>query len=360
MAGGGSSPSSNRLSASSSAFELAALAVDGVELPGQFGGARVVVGQQAFDAQRHVGQAPRGVDAGPEREAEVEGGGRLGLASGRVEQGPYAGLHLAGAHALEALGHQAAVVVVQAHHVGHGAQRDQGQERLQPGLAGLVEAAARAQLGAQLHEHVEHHAHAGHGLALEAAARLVGVDDGLGLGQFGGGQVVVGHQHRQAQRACAAHALDAGDAVVHGHEQIGAARGHAFGNRGGEAVAVDHAVGHEVIHLARAQQAQAAQRHGAGGGAVAVVVGHDADARVAGDGVGQQPGGFIRALERGGRQQPRQRRIELVGRAHAARRIQARQQRVHARLLQRPGHARWHVAIHDFHSCSRRSEKRLR
>ena len=46
----------------------------------------------------------------------------------------------------------------------------------------------------------------------------------------------------------------------------------------------------------------------------------------------------------GRRQQARQAVVELVGAAHAARGEQARQQRVHAGLLQRPGGARRHVA----------------
>ena len=59
------------------AFDLAPLAVDAVQRARQFVGARGVVGEQAFDAQRHVGQPAGGVDARAEREAEVEGGGRL-------------------------------------------------------------------------------------------------------------------------------------------------------------------------------------------------------------------------------------------------------------------------------------------
>jgi len=124
------------------------------------------------------------------------------------------------------------------------------------------------------------HAHAGDRFALERAAGLVGVDHRIGRGQHGAGQVVVGHQHREAERLRFGHAVHAGDAVVHGDEQVGAALLHAAGDAGGEAVAVGHAVGHQVVHLARAQQPQAAHRHGAGGGPVAVVVGHDDDAPV--------------------------------------------------------------------------------
>ena len=57
------------------AFDLAPLAVDGVELARQFIGARGVVAQQQLDAQRHVGQPPGGVDARAQGKAEVKGRG---------------------------------------------------------------------------------------------------------------------------------------------------------------------------------------------------------------------------------------------------------------------------------------------
>ena len=62
-------------------FDLAAFAVDGVQGFGQFVGAAGVIGQQAFDAQGHVGQTTGGIDAGAECKAEVKGGCHLGLAA---------------------------------------------------------------------------------------------------------------------------------------------------------------------------------------------------------------------------------------------------------------------------------------
>ena len=73
-------------------------------------GAAGVVGQQAFDAERHVGQPPGGVDARAEREAEVEGARAARIAPGDREQRGDARLHAAGADALQALRDQAAVV----------------------------------------------------------------------------------------------------------------------------------------------------------------------------------------------------------------------------------------------------------
>ncbi len=110
--------------------------------------------------------------------------------------------------------------------------------------------------------------------------------------------------------------------------------------------------------MACAQQAQAAHRHGAGGGAVAVVVGHDAQATVLRQGVGQQAGGRLYALQARRGQQAGQAIVQLVAGGHAACGVQARQQGVEARLLQRPGSAGRDVSSYDFHSCSRTSVKR--
>ena len=67
-----------------------------------------------------------------------------------------------------------------------------------------------------------------------------------------------------------------------------------------------------------AQHLQAAQAHGAGGGAIAVVVGHDADVLVLLDGVGQQAGGFQCALQFTGRQQFGGGIVQFINMAHAA------------------------------------------
>ena len=77
--------------------------------------------------------------------------------------------------------------------------------------------------------------------------------------------------------AAAAHAVDAGDAVVDGDEE---ARLHLRGERDDlrrQAVAVLEAVGHDEVDVG-AHRAQAAHADRAGGGAVGVVVGDDDDA----------------------------------------------------------------------------------
>ena len=73
------------------------------------------------------------------------------------------------------------------------------------------------------------------------------------------------------------------------------------------------------------QRPQRPHADGAGGGAVAVVVGHDDHASSGGDGIGQQAGRVIDALELRGRQQISQPPLEFLALLHAACRQQAGQ-----------------------------------
>ncbi len=159
------------------------------------------------------------------------------------------GCACARAQALQALRDEDAVVGIQRHHVGHGAERDEVGERGEVGLGCILERAALSQLGAQREHHVEHHAHAGDRLGGEAAAGLVRVDDALGARQLRAGQVVVGDQRGDAERARALHALDARDAVVHRDEQVRAPLRRDVHELGREAVAELEAVGHQVLHV---------------------------------------------------------------------------------------------------------------
>jgi hypothetical protein len=212
-------------------------------------------------------------------------------------------LHPTLLHPLQAGGDEDAVVAIQPNHVGHRAERYEFEQGIQARLCGLGKAPARAQFGAQRQQHIEHHADARQMLAREAAARLVGVDDGRSGRQFVAGQVVIGDQHPHAQRIGARHAGHTGDAVVHGDQPIGRAaraRGSEIDDLRRQPIAVFEAVGHQVVH-AGAQRAQPAQAHRAGGGAVAVVVGDDQQPLAAFDRVGQEArgAGHVRQLLRG-------------------------------------------------------------
>ena len=174
--------------------------------------------------------------------------------------------------------------------------------------------------------------------------------------------MVVGDQHLHAQLAGNLHAFDAGDAVVHRDQQLRSGGGHAQCQGRGQAIAVGHAVGHQVADEVGPggalpvggeggfQHAQAAQAHGAGGGPVAVVVGHDAHRGALGQRIGQHAGGGIGVGQGGGGQQAGQAVVQLVGTGHATGGVQAGQQRVDASLLQCPQSTGRNVTVDDFHS----------
>ena len=215
--------------------------------------------------------------------------------------------------------------MVELDHVGHGAQGDQVQQVCQVGLGLAFKGAAVAQLGAQGQHGVEHHPHAGQGLAREGAAGLVGIDDHIRLGQLVAGQVVVGDDGGDAVLPRGGHAFDAGDAVIHGDQQVGLHAGGQFDDGRGEAVAVFEAVGNQVADLGP-EGPQGAHAHGTGGGAVAIVVGDDDHARTRLDGVGEDLRGVMHALELGGGQQGLQAVVELLAIVDAAGCVDAGQQ----------------------------------
>ena len=233
------------------ALHGAALAVDGVELlrqsPRQFG----VVGAQALDAQRHVGQAARGIDAWPNRKAHVLAAGLGGVPRGHFEQGRQTCGQLTFAHAQQTLRHQASVVGVQSHHIGYRTQCNQRQQAVELGFGFFAENTALTHQRSQGQQDIKHHTHTGHAFALETAARLVGVDQGMGRGQLAAWQMVVGDEHLQAQTFGFFHTAHAGDAVVHGDQDLCAAGVNPLGNVRGQTIAIDHAVGHDEAHVLR-------------------------------------------------------------------------------------------------------------
>ena len=341
------------------AFDVAAFAVDLVELLGQLQRPCGLVGEQAFDAQGHVRQTAGGIDARAQREAKVHAAGLRRLAFGHLEQRRQARRHVTGADALKALGHQPAVVRIQTHHIGHCAQRHQRQQRIELGLRRLRVQAAIAKLGPQGQQHIKHHADARDRFAGKGAAGLIGVDDHIGRRQRNTpldlcGQVVIGHQNLQTELTGARHPLEAGDAVVHRHQHIGPFGFDPLGDGAGQAIAVDHPVGHQIAHPVKAQglaeQAQPAHCHRAGGGAVAVVVGNDADVPALVHRIGQQACSLGAAEHLRGLDQAAELVVKLLGAVHTAGRIQLRQQGMDPGLLQSPDAAYRRLPHRKLHS----------
>src|SRR5450830_526801 len=172
-----------------------------------------------------------------------------------------------------------------------------------------------------------YHPKPGQRLAGKLTARLVGVDDSVRRRQFIPRQVVVGHQHFEPRRLRCRHAFDAGDAVIHGDQQLRLAlQGHGDDFRR-QAVAEFKAVGHQVIDMGRTEQAQAQGAHRTGGGAIGVEVADDKDALALLQGRHQQVYRRVDALELLIRDQPRQALVQFGLRLYPARGVEAGQQR---------------------------------
>ena len=87
-------------------------------------------------------------------------------------------------------------------------------------------------------------------------------------------------------------AIDAGNAVIDGDEQIrlaGWILRHEIDDRGGESVTQFETIRHKIIQPIRlcTEQAQTAHRHGACGRTIRIVIGNDTDTAPCADGIGQ-------------------------------------------------------------------------
>ena len=109
-----------------------ALAVEAVEFGGEPRAFGRVVLQQEIDAERRAPDAPAGIDARPEQEAEMP---RLRRSAEPrdVHQRGEAEV-LAPAHRQQPLGDEGAVEALERHHVGDGAERDQIEHAEKIGL----------------------------------------------------------------------------------------------------------------------------------------------------------------------------------------------------------------------------------
>ena len=293
-------------------FDLAALAVHGIQFLCELGSLVFIVGQQTFDAERDVGQSPGGVDAWPDRKAQILARCGSRLPSGQPQQCKQPRAGATGAQALQAGRHQQPIVAIEAHHIRDRAERDQVEKFAQVGFGAPLPGAALAQHGAGGEQDIEHHADAGQMLAGEWAAVLVGIDQHRGIGQDRARQVMIGDQHLHPGRAGVGHAVQAGHAVVDGDQQIGASNSGMLERQvddlGCQAIAVFEAVGHQIVDdRAHRPQSQYPNRHA--GGAVTVVIADNQQAAACGDRIGEQRAGVDCAKH--------QRRCEQIGRAAA-------------------------------------------
>ena len=247
-----------------------------------------IVGQEQLGGDLHPAHAARGVDA--RRQHIAHGGGChvLEVAAALVQQGGDA--HALGmAELLQAPGHEGAVLPLQVHHVGDGAQADQVAVVLQHPV--LV----AGQGGGQL----EGHTHAGQVGVGIGAVGPVGVDDGAGLGQLLLALVVVGDDEIDAQFFAQRRLGGGGDAAVHRDDQADLLPVQLADGRLVEAVALLEPAG-DIADAPASPAAQEVHQQAGGGDAVHVVVAVDGDLLAPGQGGADTRDGAIHFPQRKG------------------------------------------------------------
>ena len=310
-------------------LDALAILVEVVQLLGVFLRQLRVFAEQQLDADGHVVQPAGGIEARAEDETEVAGGHLARLAPGHFQQRLEPRSCSTGTDAHQPLVHEDTVVGVQRDHVGDAAEGDQIQQLGQIGLGQALtgEPAVLAQATAQGQHHIEDHPDPGDAFAGEGAGRLVRIDDGVGGGQLGAWQVVVGDDHLQPGRLGRGDAVQAGDAVVYGEQHLGfTLQGHGD-DLGRQTVAVFEAIGHQIVDPGRAQAPQGQHAHGTGGGAIGIEVADDEDAPALFQGPRQQLHRRLDALELVIGHQPRQALVEFFRLGHAAGGIEPGEQR---------------------------------
>jgi len=168
-------------------------------------------------------------------------------------------------------------------------------------------------------------------LARKCIARLVGVDDGIGLGQLGARQMVIGDEHLHAVGPGGAHARDARDAVVDGDNQVGILLRRERDDLRRKPVTVLEAVRYQIAHVFRAHLRERAHHYRTTGGAVGIEIGDDQDAAPLPQGLVEQCHGAIHPPQQHRWQQAFQGAIELGGGADLARAVNAPQHRMQLR-----------------------------
>ena len=142
------------------------------------------------------------------------------------------------------------------------------------------------------------------------------MDDGRGVGQLGARLVVVGDDQLDAQLAGQGRLFHAGDAAIHGDDQLGPVGGQAADGLGVQPVAFVDAMGDVVAGLG-AEQFQAEPEDGRAADAVDVVVAVDGDRPPGRDRVEDPLGGRGAAGQRAGIAERGEFRVEEV--AHGRR-----------------------------------------
>ena len=191
-------------------LDLATLTVDLLEFGRQRACLDRIAGKQQVERQLGIGHAAGGVQAGNERKRQAIGrnAGKIGLSE--RSQRDIAGTS-GHAHLLNALGNQRAILGRQRHHVGHGTQRCDLDQRTP------IRRFAQA-LAQDLHQ-LERHAGTGK-LSRGALILELGVGQGHALRHLVGRLVMVRDHQIDSQVLQIGNLFLGSDAVIDGHDQL--------------------------------------------------------------------------------------------------------------------------------------------
>ena len=106
-------------------LQFATLGIDRRQPLGKFVRTALIIGKQAFDAQRHVFKAPCRIDARTNRKSQIAGDHARRITFSGCEQSGNSGTGATGADTLHPGFDEDAVVAIQRHEVGDRAERDQ-------------------------------------------------------------------------------------------------------------------------------------------------------------------------------------------------------------------------------------------
>ncbi len=266
-------------------LDQAALAVEAVELGRNPRGFRHVALQQQAHAEIGAADAPAGIDARAQHEAEMPGF-RRAVEARNIHQRGMADM-VAPAHRDQTLGDEGAVQPGERRDVGDGAERDVMQHAEQVGLRHFrAPEAAPAQFAVDGDQRHQHEADGGEIAETGEIVRPVRVHQRIDLGQLLAALVMVDDDDGHAELPGFGQRLDAGGAAIDRHQQRRAlSRQHADGFGVG-AVALEQPVGNVDQRIEAAMPQMPGQQRG-GGRAVDVVVAEDRNSLAALDGVGQ-------------------------------------------------------------------------
>ena len=161
----------------------------------------------------------------------------------------------------------------------------------------------------------------------ESFAVKTGIDDGVRGRQRCTGQMVIRDQNPDAAFPGGRDTRQAGDAVIHGDEEIRSPRRSDRDDLGGQSITVFEAVGNEIIHLCRTHAAQGAQTQGTARRAIGVKVADHDNPPVCLDSLCQQIDGLLQTAQAIRRQQAVQRVIQIPDGFDGTRRIHPLQNR---------------------------------